>query len=170
MRLRWVILGVLSACLSAPASLADPVEVVTRISQFSGKQVPRFEMLKYSAVNGRTGPSRDHAVQWRYERQGLPVMIIKESANWRRVRDPSGAEVWMHARMLTAGDDVMLQADTMLKAKPDEAAKDVAFFGEGVLADLGQCQADWCQVSAKGLTGWARRSALWGADISEAGL
>lgn len=169
MRLRWATLGMICALLAVPSSWADG-GVVTRISQFSGKPVPRFEMLKYSAVNGRSGPSRDHTVQWRYEKQGLPVLIIKESANWRRVRDPSGAEVWMHARMLEAGDDVMLQADTMLKVTPDEAAEDAAFFGEGVLADMRRCEADWCQVSAKGLTGWARRSALWGADESEAGL
>lgn len=169
MRLKLAIAGILSACLFAPVSTADP-EVVVRISQFSGKEVPRFEMLKYSAVNGRTGPSRDHAVKWRYEKQGLPVLIIKESANWRRVRDPSGAEVWMHARMLEAGDEVMLQADTMLKSKPETAAQDVAFFGQGVLAELRKCEDGWCQITTKGLTGWAPRTTLWGADISEAGL
>ncbi|MEO0982249.1 MAG: hypothetical protein AAFX03_06315 [Pseudomonadota bacterium] len=39
----------------ALAASAEPPQ--TKISVFSGKPVPRFESLRYSAVHGRAGPS-----------------------------------------------------------------------------------------------------------------
>ena len=143
---------------------------ITRISQFSGKEVPRFETLKFAAVNGRAGPSREHPVVWRYERKGLPLLIIKESQDWRRVRDPSGDEVWVHARMLEPGAAAMLQSATMLREAPDEASPVVASLEAGVLVELGECHVAWCALEVESFRGWAPRETLWGADKGEAGL
>ena len=47
--------------------------------------VPRFVSLKSDKVNVRRGPSTDQAIVWVFSRAGLPVEIIAESENWRRV-------------------------------------------------------------------------------------
>ena len=167
--MKWALLVISGILLLGGAATADPVQV-TRISQFSGKAVPRFETLKYAAVNGRSGPSREHPVVWRYERKGLPLLIIKESRDWRRVRDPSGDEVWVHARMLEAGSAAMMQSPVSLREKPDVSSREIAAVEKGVLAELGECEAGWCHVIAGGFRGWAPQSALWGADTGEAGL
>lgn len=164
--IRLGVLGMLIAVCGAAS--ADGPSVM--ISQFSGKPVPRFETLRYSAVNGRAGPSRDHPIMWRYEREGLPVLIIKESQDWRRVRDPDGDEVWMHARMLRAAPRAMVRQETKLLARPEEAARAIADIQPGVLIDLEQCDALWCRVRAGRRSGWTRRALLWGADASEAPL
>ena len=88
-----------------------------KISHFSGKPVPRFESLKFPAVHGRIGPSLDHPIAWKYEREGLPVLILKESKDWRFVRDPDGDEVWVHARMLSGARTVLIRRETELKRK-----------------------------------------------------
>lgn len=157
------------ALICAPLALAQEAGM-TRISQFSGKPVPRFEVLKYNAVNGRKGPSSDHPVEWKYAMKGLPVLIIKESPNWRRVIDPSGAEVWMHARTMEEGHNVLIREDVMLKTSPEPTSEDAAFFGQNVLASLLDCEGTWCLVTAKGQKGWAPKHLLWGADATEAGL
>lgn len=149
---------------------AGEAEPVTRISQFSGKAVPRFETLKFAAVNGRSGPSREHPVVWRYERKGLPLLIIKESQDWRRVRDPSGDEVWVHARMLEAGAAAMLQSATMLHEAPEAESPVVASLEAGVLVKLGECRVAWCALDVQNFSGWAPRETLWGADTGEARL
>ena len=143
---------------------------VTRISQFSGKAVPRFEVLKFAAVNGRSGPSREHPVVWRYERKGLPLLIIKESQDWRRVRDPSGDEVWVHARMLETGAAAMVQSATMMHDAADATSPEIASLEAGVLVQLGECEVKWCAVEVQNFQGWALREARWGADTGEAGL
>ena len=50
-----------------------------KISRFSGKPLPRFESLRYSAVHGRRGPHLDHPILWRYEREGLPMLVVRET-------------------------------------------------------------------------------------------
>lgn len=152
--------------LSGTVASADP----TMISQFSGKPVPRFETLRYSAVNGRAGPSRDHPILWRYEREGLPVLIIKESRDWRRVRDPDGDEVWMHARMLQAAPTAVVRHESSLLSKPEEGARETATVKPNVLVELERCDALWCEVDAGQRSGWILRAHLWGADASEAPL
>ncbi len=168
MRRTWLA-GCLGFALSAAVAAAAEGPAA-KISQFSGKPVPRFETLRYSAVNGRAGPSRDHPILWRYEREGLPVLIIKESRDWRRVRDPDGDEVWMHSRMLRAAPRAVVRHDALMRAKASETAPDVARLRSGVLATVKRCEAVWCEIEAGGRAGWLLRTHLWGVEESEAPL
>jgi len=40
-------------------------------------------------------------VSWLYLKQGLPVEIIQEYDNWRRVRDADGTEGWVNQSLLS---------------------------------------------------------------------
>src|SRR5579871_2902585 len=73
-----------------------------RISDFSGQPVPRYASLKSDKVNGRSGPSSDYPVEWTYQRLGLPVVVVRESQDWRKIRDPQGDEVWVKKSLLAA--------------------------------------------------------------------
>lgn len=161
--------GIFSA-FPVSAQESRPTSPVVKISQFSGKPVPRFESLKYPAVHGRIGPSLDHPIAWKYERKGLPVLIIKESQDWRFVRDPDGDEVWVHARMLSGARTVLVRSNIELKRKASPDADAVAVLQNGVVARLTACSAGWCEVSVDRRKGYAIRSVLWGSDANEAGL
>ena len=80
------------------AYAADGME--PRLSDFSGLPVPRYASLRFNEVNGRSGPSPDYPVRWTYERAGLPVVVVRESKDWRKVRDPMGDEVWINKSQL----------------------------------------------------------------------
>ncbi len=67
----------------------------------SGLPLPRFVTLKSKRVNLRIGPSADYAVSWLYTKAGLPVEIIQEYDNWRRVRDADGTEGWVNQSLLS---------------------------------------------------------------------
>lgn len=152
------------------ASLPDISADLVRISAFSGKPVPRFESLKYASVHGRTGPSLQYPIAWRYERRGLPVLIVKESRDWRMVRDPSGDEVWMHQRTLGGNPSVLVYGDEFveLRAQPDAAARVIARIEPGAVANLLGCDGAFCEVSLDRRIGWAPRSQLWGAPGTSA--
>ncbi|MEO0786030.1 MAG: SH3 domain-containing protein [Pseudomonadota bacterium] len=136
------------------------------VSHVSGKPVPRFEALRYAAVNGRTGPSQDHPIAWRYERAGLPVLVLKETQGWRFVRDPDGDEVWMHARTLTATDMAMVREPLTLLASPAEGASAKGRVEAGAIMSLGRCEDGFCHVSSGRRGGWAPIDALWGAGLA----
>jgi SH3-like domain-containing protein len=68
----------------------------------SNLPVPRFVSLKTEGANGRRGPGLEHQVDWVYERVGLPLQVTGESGPWRRVVDPDGDQVWIHAGQRTS--------------------------------------------------------------------
>ena len=169
MAVRLAVLGVsfglAGSAFEPVASAQDIVEPQPqRLSQFSGKPVPRFETLRYSEVNGRAGPSLEYPVRWRYEREGLPVLIVKESQDWRRVQDPDGEEVWMHARMLRAGKTAMTRTELKLYQTASATSQPIARLEAGVMVSLIDRSGDWIRVSVDGHRGWAMQSAIWGAQ------
>lgn len=167
--MKWAPLFLTGLLLASASALAQDVTDV-RVSRFSGKQVPRFETLKYASVNGRKGPGQDHDIVWHYERKGLPLLIIKETQSWRRVRDPDGAEVWVHARMLEPTDTAMVQTDITLHRQPDETSEEIAHVEASVLVQVEDCSPDWCRIKADNYRGWAPRRTLWGIDTGETSL
>ena len=66
----------------------------------SGLTVPRFVSLKSDRVNVRIGPSREHNIGWTFVQAGLPVEIIQEFENWRRIRDWEGKVGWVFHSLL----------------------------------------------------------------------
>lgn len=137
-----------------------------KISRFSGKPVPRFESLRYSAVHGRQGPNLDHPILWRYEREGLPMLIVRETHGWRRVRDPDGDEVWMQARMLSGTRTALVTMDVELKRDPHEGSRSKAHIKQGVIAALADCDAGWCEVEIGRQSGWVPKRVLWGTEVA----
>ncbi len=40
----------------------------------------------------RAGPDQKYPIRWTYSRRGLPVEIVLEFENWRKIRDHEGQE------------------------------------------------------------------------------
>lgn len=145
---------------------AEPHAKAIEISRFSGKPLPRFESLRYSAVHGRQGPHLDHEILWRYERTGLPMLVIRETHGWRRVRDPDGDEVWVQARMLSEARTVVTISEVTLQRKPDVAARARAKLKANVVATLDNCEAGWCKITVAKKSGWVPEATLWGVETA----
>jgi SH3-like domain-containing protein len=129
---------------------------------------PRFASLRHDSVNVRAGPSQDYPIRWTYQRQGLPVQILREYENWRFVRDFDGGEGWVHASGLRGQRTVLVTGGTrVLRAEPAEGAKPVARLEAGVVAKLEKCERVWCRVSVQSYTGWMRQNEVWGVRPGE---
>jgi len=103
----------------------------------------------------RVGPNRaSYAVAWTYTRQGLPVEIIEEYDNWRRIRDGDGDGGWVDQAFLSGKRTVMpapwiSKNSLTIYAEPDETAALVAEIESGVVGELRQCKAGWCEFEIK---------------------
>ena len=51
--------------------------------------------------------------------------------------------------------------------RPDGRTPVKARLERGVIARLGDCDLEWCQVSSGGYKGWAEKRALWGVAPDE---
>ena len=107
----------------------------------SGLPIPRFVSLKAEKVNVRRGPSSDHPVAWVFQRKGLPVEIVAEFENWRRVRDSDGEEGWILQNMLSGKRTAVMapwkQGQTVpLYDSPNKAGGMLAKVGAGVVGEV----------------------------------
>lgn len=149
--------------LFALIGLAGPVLAADRPTP-SGLPVPRYVSLKFDRVNARAGPGDDHRLLFVYRVKGLPVQVVAETSEWRRVCDPEGSLVWVHKRTTDGRRMVMntgKSAVTLLK-RPRPGAATAGYLNSRALAALDRCDKGWCRVRVQGVAGWAPEGALWG--------
>jgi len=130
--------------------------------------IPRYVSIKTDEVNVRRGPSLTHRIDWVFQRKGMPLEVTAEYGHWRRVRDRDGAGGWVHYSLLSGVRTVISESDMLeLHLGPDESTPIAARLELGVVARLGECNADWCRLTAGGYRGWARKLLLWGVNPDE---
>lgn len=129
--------------------------------------LPRFASLRSNAVNLHVGPGKNYPIEWKFVRQSLPVEIIAEFDNWRKIRDHQGTVGWVHKSLLSGKRTVFLtNAIHNMHANPDANSKVVAKLEPGVIINIIELQPQWCKVEIKApegrYKGWVKRQNLWG--------
>lgn len=154
-----IMLGLLLAGVAGQAAAQDERGAVTNLP------IPRFVSLKADEANVRRGPGTDHRIDWVFTRRDMPLQVVGEFSNWRRVADRDGAGGWVHYTLLSGVRTVIVDRDmTALRARPDPEAPVAAYAEAGVIARLGECRQGWCRISADGERGWVEVTSLWGAS------
>jgi SH3-like domain-containing protein len=153
----------LAACNGRQAEGGD-CPAAARAHTVSGFCVPRYVSLKRGEVLGRKGPGKDYPAVWVYRVRGLPVQVVAETSDWRRVCDPQGGATWINRSMVDGRRTVMsIGADPISLQKTAKAGGPVTgLMVPRALANLGRCEGDWCRVTVEGVTGWAPAARLWG--------
>jgi SH3-like domain-containing protein len=152
---------------AAPAEPAPPP--IPPRGPATGLPMPRFVPLRSDRVNMRVGPDMRFPIEWRYERRDLPVMIVNERDQWRRIRDVDGTEGWVHQSNLLPGRRTFLvrpnqAGEVELRRRPDPESAVQARLRPGVIGRLRACAAgsDWCEVQARDARGFVRRREIFG--------
>ncbi|MGC1302200.1 MAG: SH3 domain-containing protein [Caulobacteraceae bacterium] len=154
-----------AACVGGCSRHSDPSAPQAGRQTPSGLPVPRYISLKFDKVNARSGPGDDYKLLWVYNVKGLPLQVVAETEEWRRVCDYTGAMSWIHRRTTDAQRTVLsTQAqDIPLRGRPSDAAGATATLVGHSIAALKACKDGWCQISVGHAKGWAPAGALWGA-------
>lgn len=140
----------------------------------SGLPLPRFVSLKSNRVNMRVGPGTKYAVKWMYVRPGLPLEIIQEYDNWRRVRDADGEEGWIHHTLLSGRRTGIVapwfdngSTSMPLVRSPSEGSRVVAQVDPGAIGEVTGCDGQWCRMRFGETAGWMTQSSIWGVYPGE---
>ena len=154
-----------AGALLALIALAAPAWAAPRQTP-SGLPVPRYVTLKFDKVNARAGPGDDYRALWVYKAPDLPLQVVAETAEWRKVCDPEGGSAWVHKRTTDGRRSVMrLASDAVpVKAKANTSSRTVAILPARGLASLDKCRDGWCPVKGRGGAGWVPQSAVWGVN------
>jgi SH3-like domain-containing protein len=134
----------------------------------SGLPIPRFASLRSDEVNVRTRPGTRYPVDWVFKRKSMPVEIVAEYDNWRKIRDWQGASGWVHQSLLTGKRSFLIAGKAAsLHKTPSASAEVVAKLEPEVLGEIRSCSGDWCRVKTSVISGWIERTDLWGVYKSE---
>ncbi len=160
--LKRTALGLLTALCAFAAADAGPKRDERQTP--SGMPVPRYVSLKFDKVNARAGPGDDHRLLFVYRVRGLPLQVIAETSEWRRVCDPEGTLAWVHKRVTDGRRTTMNTTNqpVALLKRPKDGFKPAAFLNSRSLASLDHCDKGWCKVKADHASGWVREGTLWG--------
>ncbi len=164
---RLLVLSLALAALAAagPTGAHDPDRPTP-----SGLPVPRWVSLKFEEVRARAGPGDDYDVVWTFHAKGLPVQVVEETREWRKVCDPQGGSAWVHRRTTDGKRTLFRNAedDVALRTAPKDGAGLVARLRAHAIADFDRAQGDWIRLSVGGKKGWAKASDFWGgADAAQ---
>ncbi|MEO7026845.1 MAG: SH3 domain-containing protein, partial [Caulobacteraceae bacterium] len=95
---------------------------------------------------------------------GLPVQVVAETTDWRRVCDPTGGGAWVHRSMIDGRRTVMPLGTTpaTLRKAPAAESAVVGLLNARAVARLDRCAVGWCKVKVGGVGGWLSSDNLWG--------
>ena len=132
----------------------------------SGQPVPRWLSLKSSEVHARFGPGLDHRILWEYRVSGLPVQVIAETTEWRKICDPEGAVAWVHRSVVSSRRSVFNASDeeVAIHAGRSVTSPVRARLSPRSLVAMDECEEGWCRIRAGRLRGWVRQSAVFGTQ------
>lgn len=151
------ILPVVALLLAQAAAAASPEE-----------QFPRFASLRSAEVNLRTGPGKRYPVDWVFVRRNLPVEIIGTFDTWRKVRDYTGTQGWVHQSMLSGRRTAIITGGYQkMHEEPSLQSAVVATVQSRVVGRLIRCNPEWCRLNISGVEGWLPRDSLWGVREGE---
>ncbi len=139
----------------------------------SGLKVPRFVSLSKDKTNVRSGPGKQYPIKWVVIRRSLPVEIILERENWRKIKDHEGQEGWVFRTLLSGKRTAIISGDSNAKIyeKPsgnnDNKSRILVELEPSVNVSVDRCFEAWCNVNVFGFSGWIERKSLWGVYEQE---
>ncbi len=165
-------LAIATVMVATPFLIA-PARAQLQTTGASGLPLPRFVSLKSDKVNVRIGPGQDYDVSWIFVRAGWPVEIVQEFENWRKIRDTDGSEGWVFHSLLSGRRTALVTpwikaGEAPIRADAEIESAVAAYLEPRVVAEVAECQGDWCRVEGKGYSGWIKQEQLWGVYPGEA--
>jgi SH3-like domain-containing protein len=138
-----------------------------RLSRVSGYCVPRYLSLKRGEVYARKGPGKDYPTLWVYRAKGLPVQVVAETTDWRRICDPDGGIAWVHRTMLDGRRTVIATAARAVPLRREPRADSPAdgLLNARSLASFERDKGPWRRISAGGVAGWVTAEEVWGTAL-----
>jgi SH3-like domain-containing protein len=119
-------------------------------------------------VNLRKGPSTKYPIIWELGK-GFPLRVVSSKGNWLKVSDFESDVGWIYKKLVSQKPHLIVKVNKNSKARinirsgPGTKYEVVGKAEYGVVFETLKRGDGWVQVRHEsGLTGWVKRSLLWG--------
>ena len=123
----------------------------------------KYLSLKNNIVNVRYGPGFNYPIKYVYKKKYLPVKIIDQKENFRKIIDFKKNSGWIHISQLTKPNSLIILENKILFKKPSKFSKPIAKLKKGRLLLITKCKYNWCRVKTDNYKGWIENKEVWGS-------
>jgi len=124
--------------------------------------------LKNNKVNVRLGPYKTYPVKFIYKNKYLPVLIIDEHYNWRKIKDYDNDVGWVHISQLSRSRTTVTTINNeVIFSSPSIYSKPKAKLEIYQILLVKECNKLWCKVKNSKTNGWIKKDHLWGVKKEE---
>ena len=124
--------------------------------------------LKNNKVNVRLGPAKTYPIKFVYQKKYLPVLIMDEHYNWRKIKDYENDSGWVHISQLSKQrTTVTLKDNLVIFTKPTIYSKPKAKLEIYQTLIIDNCKKNWCYVKNSKIKGWLKKNNLWEVKTAE---
>ena len=128
----------------------------------------KMNSIKGDKVQLRSGPGTKYSSEWEYG-DGFPLKVLTWKGSWVKVKDFENDTGWVYKQFLAPTPHMIVKVNKGKKKKvnirsgPGTNYKIVGKAYYGVVFKTLVQQKGWAKVKHEsGLTGWVKRSLLWG--------
>ena len=132
-------------------------------SKTNNVDVKKFFSTKFNEVNIRNGPGINYFIIGKHLKKGLPLLVIGEFDNWKRIVNFLGVEGWVANSQISKkrfGITVVKRSE--IKSFPKNNSKVLMVLGEKINFPIQKCNKEWCRIKYNNITGWVEKKNFWG--------
>ncbi len=126
-----------------------------------------FISLKSSEINLRVGPGKEYPISWTLMRANLPMMLVAEFEQWRKIKFIDNTEGWVHKNMISTKGMVIVIADFAIMYRHSSRTNPIAKVEKNVVLRVLKKEGEWLKVEINNFKGWIERKYVWGVNEAD---
>ena len=133
-----------------------------------GSAMAEMVAVSGETINMRSGPGTKYKILWQLG-SGFPLRVLKKKGTWLRVQDFEGTIGWVNKGVVNREPHMIVKVlrksrkAVNVRSGPGIKYRIVARAFYGVVFKTVERKNGWVKVQhEKGVTGWVKRSLLWG--------
>ncbi len=134
------------------------------ISPFSLQATDLFVSLKSSEVNMRVGPGKEYPIAWVFMRANLPMILMAEFDQWRKVKFIDGTVGWVHKNMISRKSSAIVTENYAIMYRHASKKHPIAKIEKGVVVRILKRDGDFVKADINNQKGWIEKKFLWGIN------
>ena len=118
--------------------------------------------LKKDKVYVRYGPGKDYPIKYIYKKKFLPVKVIDQKDNFRKIIDHKKNSGWIHRIMLRKLNSLVILEEKIVFKRNSKFSKPLIKLEKGRLVIIIKCEVNWCKIETENYSGWINTKNVWG--------
>ena len=135
----------------------------------TGLKIPRFVSTKSDNINLRVGPSINYPIILKYVVNNLPLEIIQEHGEWRKIIDYQKNSGWIHKSLLKGNRNgiIISKKNNSAPLFNNPEGNEVGQIGIKNIVSIKKCVISWCKISILEKNFWINIENIWGVYSGE---